>query len=295
MAKKENVMLLHRYDTAAGKRAFDKMQSVFIQPKYDGVRAVWDGQQFWTRQNKPILVPHIQAYLLERKIEAMLDGELIIVGETFNVTSGIVRQTYDSGAKRRLVYIAFDAPEYQKSYTERYAWLWNRLNPAPLENNTKSLPIVDSPVKVATAWRINRCDWALNQDMNDAVEFRLAKEVDAGWEGIVLKDADALHSYTRSYSCLKYKPTKFMTVTIEDFQPGRGKYTGTLGALICSIKDNSRGVKVSGMDDAMRDRIWHNQDIYRGCQVRIEYQELSEYGVPQFPRYKGFEKRNTND
>ena len=60
----------------------------------------------------------------------------------------------------------------------------------------------------------------------------------------------------------------------------------TLGALI--VRNGDLEFKIgSGFNLQQRSEIWHNRDSYIGKRVTYKYQELTKYGKPRFPTYKG--------
>jgi DNA ligase-1 len=63
---------------------------------------------------------------------------------------------------------------------------------------------------------------------------------------------------------------------------------GTLGALLVKNKTGVSFAIGTGFDDAMRKVIWESRDQHIGRLVTFTYQELSRYGVPRFPVFKGF-------
>lgn len=72
---------------------------------------------------------------------------------------------------------------------------------------------------------------------------------------------------------------------------GANKYSsGQLGALI--VKFGSEVFKIgTGFDREQRIRYWNNREDLIDRLVTFKYQELSSYGVPRFPVFKGFRDR----
>jgi predicted DNA-binding WGR domain protein len=97
-------MLAHSYEGE-----FAKVAGWLVSEKYDGIRAVWQDGEFWTRAGNRIAVP---ASLKEGLPSTSLDGELWLGfgNAAFNKVSGIVRSLNPSEAVWEGVqYLAFDA------------------------------------------------------------------------------------------------------------------------------------------------------------------------------------------
>lgn len=95
----------------------------------------------------------------------------------------------------------------------------------------------------------------------------------AGHEGIVLK---------RGTSWLKVVPIKYADIRVTGFKEGKGKYVGTLGSI------ETEHCNVSGMDDAMRNAIWHNRAACMGKLIQVAYREVTTTGKLRFPVFMGF-------
>jgi hypothetical protein len=97
-------------------------------------------------------------------------------------------------------------------------------------------------------------------------------------EGYVFKDGNLLN-----YK--KWKPVKTMDCLVTDVRPGKGKYTGQLGSLVCCVE----GVEVascSGMTDAERAKMTAESPI--GKVVEIAYQYVGSGRRLRHPRFVRF-------
>ena len=120
--------------------------------------------------------------------------------------------------------------------------------------------------------------------------------IDKGFEGIMIKDVDALYECKRSHFMLKAKPFIEVSLEIVDTEEGTGRNVGKLGALICEGKDDGKFIKVnvgSGLSDDQRDSFWAVKDTLIGeiAEVRADAitqnQDSEEYSL-RFPRFKTF-------
>jgi DNA ligase-1 len=122
--------------------------------------------------------------------------------------------------------------------------------------------------------------------------------IEAGYEGIMVKDPRAPYETKRTTAWLKIKPFIEVSLEVIGFEEGdrEGKYRGTLGALVCQGEDDGDKIKVkvgSGLTDEMRKKIWENPDAFLGliAEIRADAKTLergSEVYSLRFPRFKAF-------
>lgn len=120
--------------------------------------------------------------------------------------------------------------------------------------------------------------------------------VEAGYEGIMVKDPEAPYQTKRTFAWLKIKPFIEVSLTIVGYEEGTGKNVGKLGAIIMEGTDDGRQIWVKcggGFSDKDRDEIWKLRDHYMGFigEVRADCLSLEQgetvYSL-RFPRWKGF-------
>jgi DNA ligase 1 len=201
-----------------------------VSEKYDGVRAVWDGQVLRFRSGAAIAVP---AWFTARLPPEPLDGELWLGRARFEALSATVRRLQPDDAEWRLVrYMVFEAPQAPGDFTQRAAHI---------EAVARR---VGWPTLVAVAHR-PVADQAALQAMLKAV-------VDAGGEGLVLHRADAPYRTGRSADLQKLKPLHDAEAQVIAHVPGRGKHTGRLGALRVRTPEGIEFSIGTGFSDAER-------------------------------------------
>ena len=123
--------------------------------------------------------------------------------------------------------------------------------------------------------------------------------IDGGYEGIMIKDLNALYECKRSVAWLKLKPFIEVSLEVVDVEEGTGRNTGRLGALVCSGQDDGRGIVVncgSGFTDNDRSIFWKHRDELRGEIVEVRADAITQnqdgtYSLrfPRFLRFRGFE------
>ena len=124
--------------------------------------------------------------------------------------------------------------------------------------------------------------------------------IEAGFEGIMIKDLDAPYVCKRHVAWLKQKPFIEVSLTVTALEEGTGKNEGRLGALICEGEDDGKKIRVnvgSGLTDEQRDEIWKDQDNVVGQVVEIradastlnqDSEDVYSLRFPRFLRFRGF-------
>jgi DNA ligase-1 len=122
--------------------------------------------------------------------------------------------------------------------------------------------------------------------------------IEAGYEGIMIKDIDAVYECKRTRSWLKMKPFIEVSLEIKNVEEGTGRNMARLGALVCSGQDDGKDIAVnvgSGFSDADRDEFWANRDniINQIVEVRADAITQNQDGTyslrfPRFLRFRGF-------
>jgi DNA ligase-1 len=123
--------------------------------------------------------------------------------------------------------------------------------------------------------------------------------VEAGFEGIMIKDLDAPYECRRSTFWMKWKPVITVDLNIVGFEQGTGRNADRLGAIICEGVDNDRNIRVnvgSGLSDSNRDEYWLARNDLLGRVVEVAADAVTQnqdgtYSLrfPRFVRFRGFE------
>lgn len=123
--------------------------------------------------------------------------------------------------------------------------------------------------------------------------------IDGGYEGIMIKDLEAVYECKRSTAWLKLKPFIEVTLEVRDVEQGTGRNENRLGALVCEGVDDGKAIRVnvgSGFTDGDRDGFWsaRNQLVGQLVEVRADAVTQNQDGsyslrFPRFLRFRGFE------
>lgn len=133
--------------------------------------------------------------------------------------------------------------------------------------------------------------------LTDEIEFKDYNQemVEAGFEGIMIKDPNSKYECKRSTAWLKQKPFIEVSLTITGYEEGTGRNQGRLGALICEGTDDGRSITVncgSGFSDSDRDEYWTARDSLIGQVIEVRADAVTQnqdgsYSL-RFPRFKSF-------
>lgn len=230
----------------------------WVSEKLDGVRAQWDGRQLRFRSGNSVNAP---AWFLAALPVSPLDGELWMGRGTFDRLSGLVRrETPDDAEWRNVRYMIFELPGAAGTFTER----------------------IDQMKTVVTRAKVPWLQSVEQFRLPDAkaLQKRLDELVRSGGEGLMLHRADASYETGRSPALLKVTPWLDAEARVVAHLPGKGKYSGMLGALKVAMADGRHFALGSGFTDAQR-----RDPPPVGTQVTYRYRELTRNGIPRFPRF----------
>jgi len=229
-----------------------------VSEKLDGVRARWDGQVLWTRAGHRVTAP---PWFTQGWPSQVLDGELWMARGQFEATSALIRSSPGDAAQwRRLRFMAFDLPNATGGFAERHAQL------------LRMIAAHSNPYLSAIAQR--------RVPDTESLYRQLRAVVSADGEGLMLHHQDNPYSNGRSTGLLKLKLYEDAEAHVIGYAPGKGKYTGLVGALLMR-SDSGKQFRIgSGLSDAQRA---HPPPI--GSRVTYRYNGLTVHGLPRFPRF----------
>ena len=127
-----------------------------------------------------------------------------------------------------------------------------------------------------------------------------AQAIAGGYEGIMLKDPDAVYESKRTVSWLKIKPFIEVTLRAVSVEEGTGKYVGMMGAVLFEGVDDDKFIRVSvgsGFSDKQRKEIWEARGDVPGQlgEIRADAATLSQDSddvwslrFPRFKTWRGF-------
>jgi len=138
----------------------------------------------------------------------------------------------------------------------------------------------------------------------DEIDFKdyMKEMVEAGYEGVMIKDPDAKYECKRSTSWLKMKPFIEVSLSVTSVEEGTGRNVGKLGAIVCEGVDDGKRIVVncgSGFTDEQRAEFWEAKDTLIGQVVEVradaatrsqDSEDTWSLRFPRFLRFRGFTK-----
>ena len=273
-----------------------------LEPKLDGVRVITiinaenKTASMYSRNGKELEnFKHITT-ALEANIELfersmVLDGEM--VSSSFQALMKQVhrKENVQSEDARLMLFDILPLSEFQKGKSV--------LGQKRRSNLLKTMKSIFD--KVGSIDIIPQIEVDLDGYVGEVQFKQYNKEaIEAGFEGIMIKDVDAKYECKRSVSWLKQKPFIEVSLAVVAVEEGTGKNKGKLGALICEGEDDGKKIRVnvgSGLTDDQRDEFWADQDSLLGQIVEIradaatlnqDSEELYSLRFPRFLRFRGF-------
>lgn len=246
--------------TASGRALRRRYQchAYWVSERLDGVRAIWDGNTLRVRSGNAVPAPQ---WLIGALPSQPLDGELWLGRGTFDQLSAIVRgQAPDDAEWRRLRYMIFELPNATGSFTER-------IEQIRAVTSAANLPWLEA----VPQFRVPDAE-ALQKKLRDIIR--------QNGEGLMLHCDDAAYQTGRSSALPKLTLWLDVEARVVAHLAGKGKHAGMLGALQMEMPDGRRFALGSGLTDALR-----RNPPPVGALVTYRYRELTQNGIPLFPRY----------
>jgi len=136
----------------------------------------------------------------------------------------------------------------------------------------------------------------------DEIEFKDYNKamVDAGYEGIMIKDPNGRWEGKRSVAWLKQKPFIEVSLSVTAVEEGTGRNKDKLGAVVCEGEDDGKKIVVnvgSGFTDEQRAEFWEAKDSLIGQVVEVradaatrsqDSEDVWSLRFPRFLRFRGF-------
>jgi DNA ligase-1 len=256
---------------------------VMCSPKYDGIRCIIKDGFALSRKLKPIPNRHIQAMLAS--CPPNLDGELMLVGKTFNQIQSAVMSVE---GEPEFVYFVFD--------------LINKFEYSDRLEDLMTLELPECCQKVEPV---------LIQDADELIRYE-EECLAEGYEGIMIRSPDGPYKFGRStakqgyLSKLKrFQDSEAVIIGFEELQHNMNEATedergytkrchkkdgmvpaGTLGAFI--VRDGEKEFKVAtGMTAEERQHYWYTKDDMLGKLVKYKFQASGAKDLPRFPTFLG--------
>ena len=240
-----------------------------MSEKLDGVRAYCDGEKLISRQGTVFTPP---SWFIENFPPFELDGELWLGRGRFSETTSIVNTVIPDQRWKELTYNIFEVPNQKGGLMKRLAVLQEYLG----EHPNKFIQVIPQN-KIQS---------------NEQMDSELQRIINAGGEGLVVRNPKELYQTGRLESALKVKQKQDAECIVKGYTDGKGKYHDKVGALVCELiasqverlfpkllAEDKLSIKIgSGLSDAQR-----ANPPKIGTVITFQYMGLTKTGLPRFP------------
>jgi DNA ligase-1 len=251
-------------------------EEIIVQPKLDGNRCLIkvDGKSavMYTRsgdimgvQLRHILDDVLKTYV--KRQDFILDGELYSDKFSFNKLNGLIKRITvskeDIEERKNIKYHLYDVMS-DEGYEKRNAFLQRFAS--------KNIIVIPSFNIIATDANIKKY-----------LELFLSQ----GHEGLMIRQLHIPYEYKRTWQLCKVKVFEDSEFELVGFdEDKRGNFVGAF--TVKNDKGEIFNAGASGQSEEERAYMWLHKDEFIGKMATVCYFGLSEYGIPRFPKFKGF-------
>ncbi|RLI46809.1 hypothetical protein DRO61_08780 [Candidatus Bathyarchaeota archaeon] len=256
---------------AQQKKEINWNQTMFLQPKLDGVRCLFTKQGAYSRTGKKFKnVQHLRRQLkpfFAANPTVVLDGELYNhdFKDNFNKIISLVRTQHATKDQTLIQFHCYDYIQTTNKHSYDYR---NRC----IRTMAKGLSHV---YPVSTTLTPNKGLATIFNNQN----------LKAGYEGSILR-TNLPYEHKRSNNLLKFKAFQDTEATITGFVEGKGKRSGTIGKFLAVDSNGiTFGMPVMESYDTMRAML-RNADSYIGKIATFTFFQRTPSGSYRHPLFK---------
>jgi len=258
-------MAMLSFKKPMGAHPFSEKRASFpcyVQPKLDGVRCVTDGVEFWSRNGHPFSKWNTR-HLRRKRLRSLVDSEFMIrEGGDFEDLASIARRHKHP-----------DCEDLQLN-------VFDVMSTRPFIERLEMVRILFDD--------IDDDAWVLVPTVHVHTMAQLTqthkKNLKAGYEGSMVRTISGLYVPRKSFDLLKYKPLQDAEFKIVRVREAQGKDKGT-PIYVCKSKGGEFSVRPKGTMK-QRKAMWRDRKSAPGKDLTVEFQNLTKYGKPRFPRAK---------
>jgi len=241
-----------------------------VQPKYDGVRCrsipITTGLKgnevmlLSSEENVVYSVPHLNEAL--RGITAELDGELYCHGMSFEEILSITSRTVNIH------------PEHKKIQFH----IFDVVNDQPQMRRN----LIIEQLRGLSPWLVVSPFWIC--ESLDDVKRTFDQVIKLGYEGIIIRHANAPYEKKRSTFVMKFKPKKqdeYAIVGWVEEVSKDGVPKGRIGALTMSSQSGDLFNVSAGLDFEEKARLWKIRESLHNFRAIVHYQHLTDKKIPK--------------
>lgn len=259
----------------------------------------------WTRRGKPIMAP---AFFLDQLPSNMpLDGELHMGRGVFEKVASVVRKLDPIDTEWMEVrYSVFDIPSYSEFFRTGTIREGGKAGDPAYEVEMRlqmfnQFVSMDDPYfnprRFSQVYlQLQRMEWAPQIDFvlqtrlpitrkaaEDMVSDKLAEMVEAGGEGLMLRQPHSIWEPYDSADLAKVKKLRDSEAQVIGYTEGKGRLTGMVGAFRVIWWNGKKDVEfdLSGFTDVQRTQ----EFLPIGTRVTFKYGDITKDGLPKFGRF----------
>jgi ATP-dependent DNA ligase len=241
---------------------------VYVQPKLNGMRMLFDGEVGFSRGNKEI-IPEVIQHLKFDTGGFMLDGELMLPDNVLLQESMKAIKKHRPGLSDTLLYHVYDIVDDTLTFEERMTIVQKMAEYSP-----DLMTMYAMNVKVVPTYKAN-----------DEAEVLMWHKhfTKLGFEGTMIRNPNMTYEIgKRSYSLLKLKDFVDAEYQIVDVVDGAGS---DVGLAIFELETDSGqrfNCRPEGTQENRADLFKNRRELV-GKYLTVRYFELSKEGIPLFP------------
>jgi ATP-dependent DNA ligase len=248
------------------KRKHDIIYPAYVQPKIDGVRAIFNPSENYMYSRKGKIFPHLDFIINEIKqlgIKYILDGELYSEEMSFQDITGIVKKEKinekDNLILGKIKYVVYD-------YIDKKTIFEDRLK--NIEN------IKGKHVYFLKTYPVNK--------QEDVYKFH-DTFVKKGYEGVMVRNKDSKYAINkRSKDLQKLKSFQTEEYEIVDGVSGTGTEKDCVIWTCKKTNNMIFSVRPIGSFESRKEML-KNKKHYIGKMLTVKFQEFTDGGIPRFP------------
>lgn len=279
MSKRTGIQLAYPFEEVRllgpGRKHWN-VWPVMVQPKLDGIRCrvifTENGAIMVSSEDNVIhTLPHITEFFNTHleffKQFGELDGELYKHGMPFEEIISIINR---DNTHHNHKYIEFHCFDYIRDEGE--------------SNQVRDYALSLMSMRVHDNDCLKRVPTKLAQDINEVYKW-LDSFHGQGYEGIMVRHPLASYQRKRVTTMMKFKPKKsdtYMVCGWTKLQDKDGNWREELGALVLRDPEGNEFNVGTGFTQLQRRELWEDRDKLMGKDCTINYQNLTERGVPRF-------------
>jgi len=259
---------------------FIETNNYYVERKYDGNNLYIIEGKFYTREGHRVYLPHLEpdvkhvpgVMIVECCVE---DGKLGTRSKVQGLITKGRKRTISVHEQEQLQFYCIDY--IHKDY-------WDRKFCAT--HYVDRLTALKSVVLVLPT----RYDLVFKLEVTSKAEAKrfLARELDLGYEGVVIKPKYFYYKWKRDWDWMRYKEAKTADLKVIAWEYGTGVNSTRLGSLVCTGTINNQFVKVNigqGFKDHEREIAF--ADAIVGKIIEVTYNEVTPEGSLTIPIYVG--------